>query len=209
MAGTAFDAICHCVDGYISTWNNDFSDAFLIHAFKLLWRNLPIAYDQAKEGKVEVNIREKLHNAASMAGWGFGNSQIILAHALGHSIGAGFHIPHSGCIGTACWYSMMYNREEAEERLADLARNVGIEGNSDKELTDNLIDLMKDLLLKLEMPLSLQDMNITRDQFDKNIDQVIDFALNDSGTLSNPRPVDYEDYVKIFDCMFEGNEIDF
>ena len=209
IAGTALDALCHCVDGYLSTWNNDFSDALLIHAFKLIWHYLPIAYDQAKQGKVEVEIRQKLHNAATMAGWGFGNSQIILAHAIGHSIGAGFHIPHSGCIGTACWYSMMYNREEAQDRLADLARNVNIQGESDEELTENLIDLMKNLLLKLEMPLSLEQMNITKDQYDKNIEQVIDYALNDSGTLSNPRSVDYEDYVKIFDSMFNGTEIDF
>jgi alcohol dehydrogenase class IV len=209
IAGTALDALCHAVDGYLSTWNNDFSDALLLHAFRLIWQNLPNAYDQAKKGKVDTEIREKLHNAATMAGWGFGNSQIILAHAMGHSIGAGFKIPHSKCIGTACLYSLMYNRQEAEERIADLARNIGLPGKRNKTLTNNLIKGMKDLLINLDMPLSLKDMDVTKDQFDKNIEKVIDFALNDSGTLSNPRPVDHEDYVKIFECFYEGKEIDF
>ncbi len=209
IAGTGLDALSHAIEGYLSTWQNDFSDALLLHAFKLIWRNLPTAYEQAKEGEVDYIIREKLHNAATMAGWGFGNSQIILGHSLGHSIGAGFKIPHSQCIGTTTWYSLVYNRHIAVERIADLAHAVGLEGSSNQELTNKLILAMKELLLQLNLPLSLKDMKIDKNSFNDRIEDVIDFALNDSGTLSNPRPVDYEDYVKIFNYLYEGKEIDF
>ncbi len=209
IAGTGLDALSHAVGGYLSTWANDFSDALLLHAFKLLWRNIPVAYQQAKAGEVEYEVREKLHNAATMSGWGFGNSQIILGHALGHTIGAAWKIPHSQCIGASCLYSLMYNRNAVSERIADLARGVGLEDGSNEELTENLIAAFKKLLIELELPVSLQDMGVSKEEYDSNIEAVIDFSLNDSGTLSNPRRVDYEDYVKIYNSFFNGEEIDF
>lgn len=205
--GTGMDALSHAVDGYLSEWRNDFSDALLRHAFKLMWENLPIAFEQGKSGETDEEILGKLHNAATMAGWGFGNSQIILSHSLAHSVGAVFKVPHSVCIGTMCWYSLMYNK--TEPRIADLARLVDLNGSSDEELIDKLINDFKALLVKLELPLSLRDMKITREQYEANLESLIDYALNDSGTLSNPRPLDYEDFEKIFEHAYEGKELDF
>ncbi|MFX1517016.1 MAG: iron-containing alcohol dehydrogenase [Promethearchaeota archaeon] len=207
MAGTAFDALCHSIDGYLSEWRNDFSDALVRHAFKLLWENLPTAFEEAKEGEASSELREKLHNAATMAGWGFSNSQIILSHSLAHSAGAVFRIPHSVCIGIMCWYSLMYNKKS--KRVAELARLGGLKGDSDEELSNKLIDAFKALLIKLELPLSLKDMKITREQYEANRESLIDYALNDSGTLSNPRPLDFEDFEKIFEYAFEGKKLDF
>ncbi len=209
IAGTGLDAISHAIGGYLSTWRNDFSDAFLIHAFKLMWENISLAYNQAETGEVNFEIREKLHNAATMSGWGFGNSQIVLGHALGHSIGAAFKIAHSKCIGTTCWYSLMYNKNAEPNRIADLARAIGMKGKSDEELTEKLILGLKNLLLELDLPLSLEEMGVTKEKYDSEIEAVIEYALNDSGTLSNPRPVDYEDYVKIFEYLYIGKELDF
>ncbi len=210
IAGTGLDAICHAVDGYLSTWRNDFSDAFLRHAFKLLWENLPIAVEEAREaGEADSEIREKLHNASTMAGWGFGNSQIILAHSLGHSIGAVYKVPHSVIIGLTCWYSLSYNKDTETERIAELARLAGFTGSSDGDLAKKLIDGFRDLLKRLKMPMSLKEMDISKEVFDQNLDKAIEYALNDSGTLSNPRPLDYEDYKQIFTYLFEGKEIDF
>ena len=130
-----------------------------------------------------------------------------MSHSLAHSVGAVFKIPHSVCIGTMCWYSIMYNRKS--KRVADLARLGGLTGDSDEELSVKLINAFKDLLVKLELPLSLEDMNISREQYETNLESLIDYALNDSGTLSNPRPLDYEDFEKIFEYAYEGKEIDF
>ncbi len=208
-AGTGMDALCHAIDGYLSEWRNDFSDALLRHAFKLLWENLPIAFEQGKSGETDEEILGKLHNAATMAGWGFGNSQIILSHSLAHSVGAVFKVPHSVCIGTMCLYSLMYNKEAEPRRIADLARLVGMDGVSDEELSIKLINAFKALIVNLELPLSLNDMKISREQYKAKFESLIDYALNDSGTLSNPRPLDYEDFEKIFECAYEGKEIDF
>lgn len=210
MAGTGLDALCHSIDAYLSSWRNDFADAVARHAFLLLWRNLPVAFKQAKSsGTVDVELREKIHNAATMAGMAQSNAQIILSHCLAHSVGAIFDIPHSLCIGAMCWYSLMFNKDTEMQRIADLAQLAGLDGSSDAELSKVLVDSFKELLIKLEMPISLKDMNISREQYETNLESLINYAENDSGSLSNPRDADYEDFEKIFECVYEGKEIDF
>ncbi|MFX0202344.1 MAG: iron-containing alcohol dehydrogenase, partial [Candidatus Hodarchaeota archaeon] len=194
IAGTGLDALSHAIDGYLTQWRNDISDAFARHAFLLIWKNLPIAVDQVKnKGAVAVEIREKLHVAASLAGWAFGNSQIILAHSLAHAVGSVFEIPHSQCVGTMCWYSLMFNKVVESQRIADLASLAGLHGVSNEELATKFIYAFKELLIKLDMPLSLKEMKITKEQYKAHFESLINYALNDSGTLSNPRNVNYDD----------------
>jgi alcohol dehydrogenase class IV len=209
IAGTGIDALCHAIDGYLSTWNNDFSDALVLHAFRLIWENLPKAYEIAEGEPISREILEKLHNAATMAGLGFSNSQIILSHSLAHSLGAIFQIPHSVIIGTCCWYSLMYNRLEAEKRIADLARVAGYKGNKENELANKLITGFKQLLLRFDLPLSLQDLKISSEEFRNRLEETIEYALNDTGTLSNPKLLDYEDFEKILQSMYSGEELTF
>lgn len=210
IAGTGLDALCHAIDGYLSQWRNDISDAFARHAFLLIWKNLPIAVDQVKnKGGVAVEIRDKLHVAATMAGWAFGNSQIILAHSLAHAVGSVFKVPHSQCIGTMCWYSLMFNKVVESQRIADLARLVGLHGTSNEESATKFIDTFKKFLIKLNMPLSLKEMEIPKKKYESHFESLINYALNDSGALSNPRTINYNDFVKIFEYIFEGKEIDF
>jgi len=210
LAGTGLDALSHAIDGYLSLWRNDISDALARHAFKLIWEYLPIAFEQTKNNEtVDVEIREKLHVAATMAGWAFSNSAIILSHALAHQVGGVFDIPHSQCVGTMCWYCLMYNQVVESQRIADLARLAGFTGDSDEELAHKLIIAFKELLVKLEMPICLEEMNITREQYEANLERLIAYSQNDSGSLSNPRPVDYDDFVKIYEYVYHGKEIDF
>jgi len=210
MTGTGLDALCHSIDAYLSTYRNDFTDAVARHAFMLLWYNLPTAVEQAKtSGVVNFEVREKIHNAATMAGMAQSNAQIILSHCLAHSVGAVFNIPHSLCIGAMCWYSLMYNKDTELQRIAELARLVGLDSSSVDVLSTKLIDMFKERLIKFEMPISLKDMKISREQYESKLESLIKYAENDSGILSNPRDVDYEDFVKIFECIYEGKEIEF
>ena len=76
-------------------------------------------------------------------------------------------------------------------------------------MAGKFIDSFKELISKLELPLSIRDMGISREIFDQRLENVINYALNDSGTLSNPRPLGYDDFAKILEYMYEGKEIDF
>lgn len=210
IAGTGFDALVHSVDGYLSTWANDFSDALCRHAFKLIWENLPVAYEQAVQGNyVDPKVREKIHHAATMAGWGFSNSQIILSHSLGHSLGGFFQLPHALVIGACCWYSLMFNREAAAIRIADLAEIAKIQAPNQEQVVNAFIKAYKAKLLQCKMPISLQDMSISRDSYEQNLEKIVMNALNDSGSLSNPRDIQYEDVEQIFHHMWEGKPLEF
>ncbi|MHA2227284.1 MAG: iron-containing alcohol dehydrogenase [Candidatus Hodarchaeales archaeon] len=210
MIGTALDALCHSIDAYLSTYRNDFSDAVARHAFKLLWENIQTAFDQAKiSGNANAEVREKIHNAATMAGMAQSNSQIILSHCLAHSVGAVFNIPHSVCIGAMCWYSLSFNKETELHRIANLARIARLDGSSDSELSTQFIDIFKDRLIKFNMPISLKEMKISKEQYESKSKSLITYAENDSGMLSNPRDATYDDFAKIFNYLYDGIEIDF
>jgi alcohol dehydrogenase class IV len=86
---------------------------------------------------------------------------------------------------------------------------VGLDGFSADALSTKLIDMFKERLIEFEMPISLKDMKISREQYESKRESLIKYAENDSGILSNPRDVDYKDFVKIFECIYEGKEIDF
>ena len=130
---------------------------------------------QIQSGEVDVEIRGKLHNAATMAGWGFGNSQIILSHALAHTAGAVFKIPHSVCIGAMCWYSLMYNREVASERISDLAKLVGFTGENDVAIVLELDKDYKDNgFLLFSMGLKFNTMDYEKLYHDNVVEKIID-----------------------------------
>jgi alcohol dehydrogenase class IV len=103
-ASTGLDVIAHAVDGYTSRQQNDFSDGPCLQAVKMAMDWLPVV---CRDGS-NLMAREKMQNAATIAGLGFGNSNTGLSHALGHSAGAVFHLPHGRAIGIALPYSLTY-----------------------------------------------------------------------------------------------------
>jgi alcohol dehydrogenase class IV len=89
-ADTGLDALTHALEGYVSTWGNDFSDGLCLKATGLIFRHLPRVYEDGSDEEA----REKMANAATLAGLGFGNSMAGLAHSMGHALGGVFHTPH-------------------------------------------------------------------------------------------------------------------
>lgn len=136
-ASTGIDVLGHAVDGYTSRQRNDFSDGLCLQAIEMTFEWLPQAY---KDGG-NLAAREKMQNAATIAGLGFGNSNTGLSHALGHSVGALFHIPHGRSVGIALPYSLEYiashppvpDAPDPVARLDTVARFIGIEADSVQE----------------------------------------------------------------------------
>ncbi|MFW9856373.1 MAG: iron-containing alcohol dehydrogenase [Candidatus Thorarchaeota archaeon] len=210
IAGTGFDALCHSIDGYLSTWQNDFSDALLRHAFKLVWENLTEVYERAARGDpIDPKAREKLHHAATMAGWGMSNSQIILTHSLAHALGGVFRLPHALLVGASGWYSLMFNREVAARRIVELAEIVKTHASNQEETVIDFIGDFKAKLIQCHLPISLKEMSISRESFEQNLEILVMNALNDTGSLSNPREIQYQDVERIFHCMWDGNPVEF
>ena len=109
LADTGLDALTHAVEGFTTTFHHDFSDGPCVIAARLVLDHLPLAY---RDGSPDA--RGHLQNAATIAGLGFGNAMAGLAHGMGHSLGAVFHVPHGRAVALFLPYTIEYCANEAE-----------------------------------------------------------------------------------------------
>ena len=205
-ADTGMDALVHAIEAYTVQWKNDFSDALALRAVQLIFKYLPRAF---KNGKNDPEAREKMHNAATMSGLAFSNSQIGIVHAMGHSLGAVFKIPHGRSVAVFLPYVMEYNLSEAASLYAEIAEALGITDGSDEEKARKLIEAVRNLMKELEEPLSIKEMGIPREEFEAKLDELIEKANESTGTIVNPRVPTEEDYRKLFLYAYEGKSVDF
>jgi len=205
VADTGLDALTHAIEGYVSQWRNDFSDALAIKAIQVIFKYLPRAYRNPEDKEA----KEKMHNAATMAGMSFGNSQVGIAHAMGHSLGAIFHVPHGRSVDLFLSYSIEYSTREAMERYADIAREIGIEAKTDEEAVEKLVEAIRRLDREVGEPASIKELGISREDFEKRLDDLVTRAANSTCTFMNPRVPDVEDTRKLIIYAYEGKKVDF
>lgn len=202
-ASTGLDAIVHAIESLMNKLSNDFTDAVNLHAIKLLFEFLPLAINQ---GKDDLDIREKIHNAASLAGIGMANSAAGLAHSCGHALGSVFKIQHGIAVGLMLPYIIEFNSSICEERYKLILEVLNIKNSSNP--TEELKKLLVELLENLEFPTKLKDL-ISRDQFNEKKEKIINFTIGDLATSLNPRNAEEKEIKKIFQYVFDGKSIDF
>ena len=207
-AGTGLDALTHAIEGYCAMWRNDFSDAFTIKAVDFIFKYLTRAYQDGNDKEA----REKMHNAASMAGLAFGNSQATFAHSIGHSIGALFHKSHGNCVGMALPYVMEFTRNNGagiKEKLADIGRRALLLTGSDDEVSEELILKVRALIKDIEAPATIPELGISQEDFEAQLPTLIKYTSEDSCiSMTNPMPND-DQIEKAYRYMWDGQRIDF
>jgi alcohol dehydrogenase class IV len=207
-ASTGLDVLGHALDGYTARQQTDFSDGLCLQAMKLAFDWLPKACQDGND----LVAREKMQNAATIGGLGFGNSNTSLCHALGHAIGATFGIPHGRAIGIALPYSLEYissnppleNAPDPVARLGNAARFAGIEAKSDQEASQKLIQKVRQLEKEIGAPLSLKEAGITEPQMNDNLDTLVLLASKDVNMFSSPCECKDEKLRKLFKDIWEG-----
>jgi len=150
-ADTGLDALTHAIEACVAQLKNDLSDVLAIGATQMIFEYLPRAYRNPEDKEA----REKMHFAATMAGLAMSNATACIAHAMGHSFGAIFHIPHGRAVGVFHPYTIQYNAKEAMEKYAKIAKAIGIEARTDEEAVKKLVDAIRDLMKKMGEPLTL------------------------------------------------------
>lgn len=204
VADTGIDALANAMEGYVSRWRNDISDILAVAAIKIIFTYLPRSFRDSRDREA----REKMHYAAMLAGAAFSNSQIGIAHAMSHAIGALFRIPHGRTISAVLISSIEYNLREAADRYIELAQAISIEGGGE-EILRKFIQKVRGLLIEVGEPLTIKELGIGREEFEKNLDELVDKAMMSTGTIANPRIPTREDYVNLYKYAYEGREIDF
>jgi len=175
---TAVDAITHAIEGYVSQWKNPFSDAMSEKALELIVGNLLIVVKEPGNRPA----RTAVHIGASMAGLSFSNSQIGLAHALGHALGARYKTPHGKAVGIFLPLVIEFNRPACEERFERLNRlfPVSVRG-------ETLAASVRNLLRSIGQDATVAALGVGRDEYLSGLDELASMAAESTGLVTNPR----------------------
>ena len=205
-ADTGIDVLTHAVEGYSSTFANDFSDAMCVYATRMVFDYLPRAYSA---GSYDREARTKMANAATIAALGMGNSHIAMAHSMGHSLGMVFHLPHGRVTGLSLPYTVEFTANGGCGRYVALAHVLGLPADGEIQAANSLAEATRDLLERINLPVNLQQAGITRQEFDANLEKLCDLMEMDSA-LATSRRFPYRDEMKqLFEYAFIGREVDF
>ena len=212
-SGTAFDALAHSIEGLGSSYRNEFSNAMGLKAVELIFKYLPIAYKDPNN----LEARDNIHQAATMAGLCFGNGQAHLGHSLGHPLGAAFHIPHGQAVGIVLPYISQYcllNTVESDvsvEIYSKIAKQLNWAkwADDDKEAANKVVEKIKELMNKVDFPRSIKGFGIKKEDFDKKLDTLVTQAIQDPCTSMSPRNPSLADLENILKYAYEGKDIDF
>ena len=202
---TGMDVLTHAVEGFSSSWKNDISDGLCIRAIQLVFQYLPRAY---KDGK-DMEARERMANAACIAGMGFINSMCAMAHACGHSLGGVFHTPHGRAVGLFLPYTIEFIGDAREEYWAEIAYAIKLDVSKGKKAGPILAEAIRGLARSIKEPLSIKETGIPSDSFSNSMEKLVDNAFADFQLVTTARVPSTEETENFFRYAYEGKSIDF
>ena len=198
-AASGIDAVSHCLEAYASMMATDYTDGLALRSIKNIFTYLPRAYDN---GQTDVEAREKMANAATMAGMAFANAFLGVCHSMAHKLGAFHHIPHG--IANALMLDEVIRFNSAEvpakmgtfpqyayphtlARYAEVADYLGIKGETDKEKVEGLIKAIDELKARVGIKPTIRDYVPDEADFLARLDAMVEQAFDDQCTGANPR----------------------
>jgi alcohol dehydrogenase class IV len=203
-ATSGLDALTHAIEAYASNWRNDFSDALAIKAIQLIFDNLITAVKEPEN----MDAREKMQNAATMAGMAFGNSHVGMAHALGHSLGVLFGIDHGKAVAMFLPHVIRYNGEELAYRYGEILDALDIDFEFDEDAPNILAQAIVELMMEISMPCDICEMGVDWDDYEAEMENLVERALKSSSNLANPREAGPDDYKEILIIAFGNPDIE-
>lgn len=198
-AATGIDALTHDLEAYVSMMATEYTNSLAKESLKNIFENLPVAYEN---GTTNKEAREKMANAATMAGMAFANAFLGLCHSMAHKLGAFHHIPHgianallieeiirynSAEVPTKMGTFPQYDHPKTLHRYAELAEYVGITGKSDTDKVNKLIGKIAKLKKSIGIKKTIKDYGISEEAFLSTLDEMSSQAFDDQCTGTNPR----------------------
>ncbi|HIU61557.1 MAG TPA: bifunctional acetaldehyde-CoA/alcohol dehydrogenase [Candidatus Coproplasma excrementigallinarum] len=198
-SASGIDAVTHALEAYASTMATDYTDGLAIQALKVIFKYLPRAYEN---GQADIEAREKMANAATMAGMAFANAFLGVCHSMAHKLGAFHHLPHGIANALMIDEVLRFNAAEAPakmgtfsqydhpktlRRYAEVAEALGLGGKTDKDKLENLIKAIDDLKAKIGIKKTIKDYGIDEQNFLARLDDMVEQAFDDQCTGANPR----------------------
>ncbi len=212
-ADTGLDVLSHAIEGYTCSWHTDLTDGLCFQAARLVFQYLGRAVESARSlgsgGSPDAKARERMHNAATCAGLGFGNSLTSMAHSMGHAMGSVFHLPHGRAVGIFLPYTIEFAAREAPERFADLAQLLGLSSAGGETGARALVEAIRTLTRQVGNPTNVAEAGVERGAYEAQLDKLVDDAFNDTSMMSTVRPPSYSELRQLFLYAYEGRVVDF
>lgn len=198
-SASGIDALTHALEAYASMMATDYTDGLAIQAMKMIFEYLPRAYEN---GANDPEAREKMANAATLAGMSFANAFLGVCHSMAHKLGAFHHIPHgianalmieevlrfnSVEVPTKMGTFPQYDHPHTLRRYAEIAEALDLGGNTDEEKLENLIKAINELKEKIGIKKTIKDYDIDESKFLETLDEMTEQAFDDQCTGANPR----------------------
>ena len=198
-AASGIDAVTHAVEAYAAMLATDYTDGLALQALKNIFKYLPRAYEN---GQTDVEAREKMANAATIAGMAFANAFLGVCHSMAHKLGAFHHLPHGVANALMIEEVLRFNASEAPAKMgtfsqydhphtlaryAEIADFLGLGGKNDKEKLENLIKAINELKETVGIKKTIKDYGVDEKVFLENLDEMVEQAFDDQCTGANPR----------------------
>ncbi|SFQ44840.1 acetaldehyde dehydrogenase / alcohol dehydrogenase [Desemzia incerta] len=212
-ADTGMDVLTHAIESYVSVMASDFTKGLSLQAIKLVFEYLEESYAYGTE-----EAREKMHNASTLAGMAFANAFLGINHSLAHKIGAEFEIPHGRANAILMPHVIRYNASaptkhqifpkyeyfRADEDYAEIARYLGLKGETTADLVEALVQRIYALGKKLNIQMSMKEQGVSKNQLDKAADRLAELAFEDQCTTANPKEPLIAELKEILYATYEG-----
>ncbi len=216
-SASGIDAVTHDLEAYASMMATDYTDGLALRSIKTIFEYLPRAYENGQD----VEAREKMANAATMAGMAFANAFLGVCHSMAHKLGAFYHIPHGVANALMIDIVLRFNASKTPtkmgtfpqygyphtlERYAEVADYLGLGGNTNEEKLENLIKAIDELKEKIGIKKTIRDYGVDEQEFLNRLDDLSKQAFDDQCTGANPRYPLIEEIKEMFLEAYYGGE---
>jgi acetaldehyde dehydrogenase/alcohol dehydrogenase len=189
------DVLTHAIESYVSNMASDYTRPWSLQAIKLVFDNLTASYNG------DLQARAEMHNAATIAGMAFANAFLGVNHSIAHKLGGEFGLPHGLAIAITLPHVIRYNFKEprkltmwpkyeyfrADEDYAQIARYIGLQGKTNEELKEALVQKVIELAHSVDVTLSLKANGVDKKHLEDTVDKLAELAYEDQCTTANPK----------------------
>ncbi|MFB4164252.1 iron-containing alcohol dehydrogenase [Alteribacillus sp. JSM 102045] len=198
-ASTGMDALTHAIESYVSKQSNPISQALALQAIKMIKENLPKAYLVGNDMESRSNMLE----ASMIAGFAFSQTRLGNVHAISHSFGGIFNIPHGIANATILPFILHYNIPACPEKMKNIAKALGanVTGVSIDEAANKVLEEVVKLNQLLDIPSNVKELGVDLDK----LPQLVKDSMNSGNILTNPRLTRASDVEAIIESAYHGN----
>ena len=220
-ACAGYDALSHAVEAVASVVASDYTNGLALEAISLLISYLPRAFER---GRADLEAREKVANAATMAGMAFANAFLGVCHSMAHKLGARWHLPHGLANALLLGEVMKFNASPAPEKMgtfpqyaypdcltryAKIARYIGCQGEDEEQLFHALLSRLEEIKKRLNLPPTIKAAlgdKVTEQEFLDSVDEMSRDAFDDQCTGANPRYPLIKEIKRLYLNAYYGKE---